>query len=70
MDFPIFLAHGTLGNFDELIFLGVVTVFMILMGVSWVRSRASADNDLEVESTAMTIPTSDDSDSSEHFKLQ
>jgi hypothetical protein len=38
MLFPI-LAHGALGSWDELIFLGVAVIFMVMMGVSWVRSR-------------------------------
>lgn len=37
---PIFLAHGALGYWDELIFLGVAVAFVVMMGVSWVRSRA------------------------------
>lgn len=33
------LAHGALGWWDELIFLGVIIAFFIMMGISWVRSR-------------------------------
>jgi hypothetical protein len=36
---PILLAHGALGPYDELIFLGVAVIFVVMMGVSWVRSR-------------------------------
>ena len=39
MNFPVILAHGALGPFDELIMLGAVVVFLIMMGISWVRSR-------------------------------
>lgn len=37
---PIFPAHGALGYWDELIFFSVAVIFLIFMGVSWVRSRA------------------------------
>lgn len=39
MEFQVILAHGALGSYDELIFLGVAVVFLTIMGVSWVRSR-------------------------------
>jgi len=39
MSAPIILAHGTLGNWDEVIFLSVAAIFLIMMGISWVRSR-------------------------------
>lgn len=38
--FPILLAHGALGAWDEIIFVGVSAVFFVMMGVSWARSRA------------------------------
>ncbi|PJF22318.1 MAG: hypothetical protein CUN56_06620 [Phototrophicales bacterium] len=37
----VVLAHGSLGYWDELIFLGVVVVFVMLMVVSWIRSRTT-----------------------------
>ena len=40
MRFPPLLAHGALGNWDELIFLGVAIAFVILMAASWLRARA------------------------------
>lgn len=39
MDFPVILAHGALGPYDELIMLGAVVIFLIMMGISWVKSR-------------------------------
>lgn len=39
MAIPIFLAHGALGNFDEVVFIGVAVIFLTMMGISWVRSR-------------------------------
>lgn len=39
MSTPIILAHGSLGNWDEVIFLSVAAIFLIVMGISWVKSR-------------------------------
>lgn len=35
----MFLAHGVLGQFDEIIFLGVAAIFLVIMAISWVVSR-------------------------------
>lgn len=34
------LAHGALGIWDEVIFIGVGVIFLIFMVVSWLRSRS------------------------------
>lgn len=34
------LAHGALGIWDEVIFIGVGILFLVFMAISWVRSRA------------------------------
>ena len=39
MSFPIIPAHGALGPFDELIMLGAAVIFLVMMGISWVKSR-------------------------------
>lgn len=39
MQVPVILAHGALGWADELIFLGVIVVFLGMMFISWFRSR-------------------------------
>jgi hypothetical protein len=39
MQIPIILAHGALGWWDELIFLGIIVIFIGMMIVSWFRSR-------------------------------
>lgn len=36
---PIVLAHGALGWYDELIFLGIAVLFLAMMGITWFRSR-------------------------------
>ena len=35
----VILAHGALGPYDELIMAGAAAIFLIMMGISWVRSR-------------------------------
>ncbi len=42
---PPILAHGALGYWDELIFLGVGVLFIGMMVVSWLRSRGLDDID-------------------------
>jgi len=73
--FPLVLAHGALGPFDEIIFLGVGVVFLVLMGISWLRSRDQNDSgDPAVTTQADTyadepiVPTHG-SPTSEHFSL-
>lgn len=39
MRFPVVLAHGALGPYDELILLGAAVIFLVFMGISWVKSR-------------------------------
>ncbi|MCY4008898.1 MAG: hypothetical protein OXF22_04000 [Anaerolineaceae bacterium] len=45
MTLRTFLAHGALGNWDELIFLTVAIAFAILMAASWLRARARQSSD-------------------------
>ncbi len=40
LNVPVILAHGALGWWDEIIFAGVVVIFLVMMGISWVRSRS------------------------------
>ena len=50
------LAHGSLGEWDELIFLSIAAIFLIMMGIAWVRSRVSTPEVLE-ETTDTTTPS-------------
>ncbi|MCE2489901.1 MAG: hypothetical protein J4G17_07985 [Anaerolineae bacterium] len=43
----VILAHGALGVWDELIFLGITVVFALIMVFSWLRSRNLADEDVD-----------------------
>ncbi|MCY4464975.1 MAG: hypothetical protein OXE46_05510 [Chloroflexi bacterium] len=40
---PPILAHGALGAYDEIIFLGIAVAFLGMMGVSWLRSQQIDD---------------------------
>lgn len=44
---PVILAHGALGPFDEIIFLSIAVVFLVMMGISWLRSQQLPDEDPE-----------------------
>ena len=46
MGIPIIFAHGALGAFDEVVFVSVILIFLVLMVLSWVRSRNLPDDDL------------------------
>ncbi len=34
------LAHGALGRYDELVYAGIAVIFVVMMGMSWVRSQS------------------------------
>jgi hypothetical protein len=61
----MYLAHGTLGPWDEMIFIGVAAIFFIMMGISWVRSRAEEPDLMDAASPS----DSDDPDSADHIRL-
>ena len=60
------LAHGALGPFDEILYLGVAAIFLVMMGISWMRSRYQPP---KLDKPDEPTPTPDDSDSPERFKL-
>ncbi len=67
MSFQYVLAHGSLGAYDELIFLSVSIIFFVMMGVSWVISR----NTPQPPSDTPIEPHSHDQDSvPNHFPLE
>ena len=43
---PAIVAHGALGPFDEIIFIGIAVIFLGMMGLSWLRSQALEDDEL------------------------
>jgi len=60
----IFLAHGTLGWWDELVFLGIIVIFLAMMGISWFRSRGM---DYEEQDLMPQSPSGEDGE--ERFQL-
>ncbi len=74
MHLPIILAHGVLGGWDELIFLGVGAIFLTMMGISWVKSRNSTLplESPETPATSETAPTppASETDTPDHFHLE
>jgi hypothetical protein len=66
MNPPILLAHGALGIYDEVIFIGVVTIFVTMMGISWLVSR-NTKPDLD-DSEPTSEP--EQSESEDRFKLE
>ena len=66
MPVHILLAHGALGNWDEVIFVSVAAVFLFMMGLSWVRSRANTPE--EPQTPAATAAPAEP-DSPDHFTL-
>jgi hypothetical protein len=64
---PIILAHGALGWWDELVFIGIISIFLMMMGVSWFRSRGA---DYDQQDLMPTSPDNNSSESSdERFQL-
>lgn len=71
-DIPlIVLAHGALGIWDEVIFLSIAAVFLVFMGISWVRSR-TMEPDFEDADSINDTPESSAgaSSTSDRFELK
>jgi len=60
---PIVLAHGALGAFDEIIFLSIALVFVVMMAWSWLRSQQLPDEDDEAAAEARA-------NGEQHFELE
>ncbi len=70
MKIPIFLAHGALGGFDEVIMIGVSVVFVVMMGVSWIKSRSMEPIlEDEEESTADEQDVAENTPNKDRFPL-
>jgi hypothetical protein len=66
MALPVLLAHGALGPFDEIILIGVAVVFLIMMAVSWLKSRNIAPDE---EDESLETPVSAATDQPDRFRL-
>ncbi len=60
---PIVLAHGALGAFDEIIFLSIALVFVVMMALSWLRSQQLPDEDDEAAAESWA-------NDEQHFELE
>ncbi len=68
--FPITLAHGALGPYDEIIFLGVAVAFIAMMAVSWIKSRNETPEFEEDHPEVERDPAQpDDNTSNDHVRL-
>ncbi|MEL6403803.1 MAG: hypothetical protein AAFN11_02355 [Chloroflexota bacterium] len=65
----VILAHGALGWYDELVFLGIVVIFAGMMFVSWFRSRGMDYEDTDLMPQQKTKNTDDPITSDERFQL-
>ena len=61
---PVLLAHGALGWWDELIFVGVAIAFVAIMVLSWFRSRSLPPDDPELPVASPEVTSAPD-----RFKL-
>jgi hypothetical protein len=66
----VILAHGALGAWDEIIFISIASVFIIMMGISWIRSRTIAPPD--DGKAAPTTPSNSDNppETPDRFRLE
>lgn len=69
MHIPIILAHGALGPYDELILLAAGAIFLVFMGISWVKSRNTRP-DFEKPRVEESNPVqTEKADAPDHFHL-
>lgn len=67
MDNLVILAHGGLGVWDEVIFLSVAAIFLIVMGISWLRSRSAPLDEPDKQTHETSTVVSDHHD--DRFRL-
>ena len=62
----VILAHGALGPYDELIMGSAAVIFLVMMGISWVRSRNTRpefeEEDLKEENPSVDPEKTDEPD--------
>jgi hypothetical protein len=68
MTYPVILAHGALGIWDEVIFISVAAIFLVVMGISWVKSRMTSPPLPDTPPPARTDDQAE-SPSPTHFRL-
>lgn len=71
MDLPVILAHGSLGIWDEIIFISIAAVFLVMMGISWLRSRGDQPQDSPPEAPAQSpVQPQDETAAVDRFRLE
>jgi hypothetical protein len=60
----VILAHGSLGEFDEVIFIGIIVIFLVMVLFAWFRSRSMNYEEQDL----MPPPSAEQSE--ERFKLE
>jgi hypothetical protein len=60
----VILAHGALGEFDEVIFIGIIVIFLVMVFFAWFRSRSMNYEEQDL----MPPPSAEQSE--ERFKLE
>ena len=69
MHIPIILAHGALGPYDELILLAAAAIFLVFMGISWVRSRNTRPDFDQPRTEEASPDHAEEVDAPDHFRL-
>lgn len=70
MRLPVILAHGVLGSFDELFFVGVAIAFVTIMAISWIRARNLPPNAEETTTPTHENDPLDNRETPDRFKLE
>ncbi|MGV2436663.1 MAG UNVERIFIED_CONTAM: hypothetical protein LVT10_18695 [Anaerolineae bacterium] len=68
MDISPILAHGSLGGYDELIYLGIAVIFLVMVASSWVQARADQEEEERLQALQLTNEPKANQD--EHVDLE
>ena len=66
----VILAHGALGAFDEIVFIGVVVVFLAMMALSWFRSQQLTDEMPDQDSKLSQDTVQSSPNNTDRFELE
>ena len=66
----VILAHGALGAFDEIVFIGVVVVFLAMMALSWFRSQQLTDEMPDQDSKPSQDTVQSSLNNTDRFELE
>ncbi|MFZ4815937.1 MAG: hypothetical protein ACOYL5_15480 [Phototrophicaceae bacterium] len=66
----VVIAHGLLGPYDELIYLGVAVIFLAMMIISWFQTRMTEyDDDRHLPDDAAPSPEPPQERNDDRFTL-